>query len=159
MFKFIILIKLFLFNYMTYGSDLYKFNFEHINGNVLSMEEYRQKPILIVNTASMCGFTKQYDGLQTLYEKYKDKGLVIIGMPSNSFMQEFTKEEKIKDFCETRFNITFPMTKILNVTGDEKHIFYSWLDDNYGVKPKWNFYKFLFNKKGEFVDSFSSLQI
>ena len=75
------------------------------------------------------------------YQDYKDKGLVIVGVPSNSFMQEYSNEEKVKDFCETRFNITFPLTKITAVRGENKHNFYKWLLDDYGIKPKWNFYK------------------
>ena len=142
---------------MAKTNELYKFSFESINGTELALQAYKDKSILIVNTASMCGFTKQYDGLQKLYETYKEKGLVVIGMPSNSFMQEYAEEDQIKDFCETKFNINFPMTKIINVVGEDKHPFYAWLKENYNIKPRWNFYKVLFNRKGELVDSFSSM--
>jgi glutathione peroxidase len=139
------------------SSEFYSFKFNSIDGSEMSLESYKNKVVLIVNTASMCGFTKQYGGLQDLYESYKDKGLVVLGVPSNSFMQEHSSEEKVKDFCETNFNISFPMTKIVEVTGDSKHPLYSWLKDNYGIKPKWNFHKILVDKKGNVVDSFSSL--
>ena len=80
----------------------------------------------------MCGFTKQYEGLEKDYQDYKDKGLVVIGMPSNSFKQEYVNEEKVKDFCETKFNITFPMTKIVLLLVMNKHEFYKWLEANHG---------------------------
>ena len=82
---------------------------------------------------------------------------MVLGIPSNSFMQEHNTEEKVKDFCETNFNISFPMTKIVEVRGDDKHPLYAWLKDSYGIKPKWNFHKILVDKKGNVVDSFSSL--
>ncbi|PPR26798.1 MAG: Hydroperoxy fatty acid reductase gpx1 [Alphaproteobacteria bacterium MarineAlpha9_Bin4] len=154
----LILTFLFLFiNSMSFSNNLYDFSFTSIDGKKLELKSFKNKVLLVVNTASMCGFTKQFEGLEKVYQDYKDKGLVIIGMPSNSFKQEYVDEEKVKDFCETRFNITFPMTKIIQVTGDEKHDFYKWLDDQHGVKPKWNFFKFIFNKKGEFIESFSSI--
>ena len=105
----------------------------------------------------MCGYTKQYDGLQKLYDDFKNRGLVILGLPSNSFKQEYTNAEQVKDFCETKFNITFPITEIINVAGEERHPFYGWLKENYGFKPRWNFYKVLFDKEGTYVDSFSSM--
>ena len=157
MIKFLLTIIFLLINSMSYSNSLYEFSFTSIDGKKLELKSYKNKVILVVNTASMCGFTKQYSGLEKVYQDYKDKGLVVIGMPSNSFKQEYVEEEKVKDFCETKFNITFPMTKIVQVTGEEKHEFYKWLENNYGVKPKWNFFKFIFNKKGEFIDSFSSI--
>ena len=88
----------------------------------------------------------------------RDSGFnVILGIPSNSFMQEHSSEEKVKDFCETNFNITFPMTKIVNVIGTGRHPLYSWLNDAFEIKPKWNFYKILIDRNGNFVDAFSSL--
>ena len=157
MLKIILITNFFLISLITMSSDFYNFNFDTIEGKKLQFDTFKNKTVLIVNTASMCGFTKQYDGLQALHENYRDKGLIVLGIPSNSFMQEYGSEEKVKDFCETKFNITFPMTKIVQVTGEEKHEFYKWLENNYGVKPKWNFFKFIFNKKGEFIDSFSSI--
>ena len=139
------------------SSEFYSFKFDSIDGSKMSLDSYKNKVVLIVNTASMCGFTKQYGGLQDLYESYRDKGLVVLGIPSNSFMQEHNTEEKVKDFCEANFNISFPMTKIVEVRGDDKHPLYAWLKDSYGIKPKWNFHKILVDKKGNVVDSFSSL--
>ena len=154
----VILTFIFLFiNSMSFSNNLYDFSFISIDGKKLELKEFKNKVLLVVNTASMCGFTKQYEGLEKVYQGYKDKGLVVIGMPSNSFKQEYSDENKVKDFCETKFNITFPMTKIVQVSGAEKHKFYKWLEKEHGVKPKWNFYKFIFNKKGEFIDSFSSM--
>jgi glutathione peroxidase len=157
MFKIILIFIIFLINSMSFANTLYDFSFTSIDGKKLELKSFKNKVILVVNTASMCGFTKQYAGLEKIYQDYKDKGLVVIGMPSNSFKQEYVNEEKVKDFCETKFNITFPITKIVQVTGNERHDFYKWLEDNHGVKPKWNFFKFIFNKKGEFIDSFSSI--
>ena len=117
----IIVIKLFLYSFMSMSSEFYNFQFESIEGNKMPLKNFRGKVVLLVNTASMCGLTKQYAGLQDLHEEYQDKGLVVLGVPSNSFMQEHASEDKVKDFCETNFNITFPMTKIEEVKGAEKH--------------------------------------
>jgi len=117
------------------------------------------KTILLVNVASKCGFTKQYDELQKLYEEYQDKGLVIIGVPSNQFgSQEPGSETEIKDFCETNFNITFPMTSKYDVKGDKAHPIYLWAKETYGKSavPKWNFHKILINKDGIIEDTFVS---
>ena len=157
MIRLCLILKFLFISIITMSSEFYSFKFNSIDGSEMSLESYKNKVVLIVNTASMCGFTKQYGGLQDLYESYKDKGLVVLGVPSNSFMQEHSSEEKVKDFCETNFNISFPMTKIVEVTGDSKHPLYSWLKDNYGIKPRWNFHKILVDKKGNVVDSFSSL--
>ena len=157
MIKIILIIKFFLISFFIMSSDFYKFNFDTIDGKNIKLESFRGKTVLLVNTASMCGFTKQYDGLQTLHENYSKKGLIVLGIPSNSFMQEYSSEEKVKDFCETKFNITFPMTKIVEVVGSKKHPLYVWLKEKYGVKPRWNFHKVLIDNNGAFVDSFSSL--
>ena len=139
------------------SADFYNFQFEAIDGEKMPLKDYEGKVVLLVNTASMCGFTKQYSGLQKLYEEYKNKGLIVLGIPSNSFMQEHSSEDKVKDFCETNFNITFPMTKIEEVVGYNRHPLYSWLKQQHGIKPKWNFHKILIDKKGNIVESYSSL--
>lgn len=157
MIKILFLLQLLFFTFMANSNDFYSFSFKSIDGNVIDFKNYKDKVVLLVNTASMCGFTKQFDGLQTLYEDFNEKGLVIIGLPSNSFKQEYGEESKVKEFCETKFNITFPMTEIINVIGEEKHPLYTWLKENYNVKPKWNFYKVLFDRNGTYVSSFSSL--
>jgi len=157
MLKIVLIFKLFILSSMSIANNLYDFSFTNIDGKSLELKNFKNKVVLVVNTASMCGLTKQLQTLEDVYQDYKDKGLVIVGVPSNSFMQEYSNEEKVKDFCETKFNITFPLTKITAVRGENKHNFYKWLLDDYGIKPKWNFYKILFNKKGELIDSFSPI--
>ena len=157
MLRIVLILILLIFSRMSLSNNLYDFSFTGIDGKILEFNSFKEKVVLVVNTASMCGLTKQYDALEKVYQEYKAKGLVIVGIPSNSFKQEYTDEKKVKDFCETKFNITFPMTKIVSVRGEDKHKFYKWLSESYGVRPKWNFYKIVFNKKGEFVDSFSPI--
>jgi glutathione peroxidase len=114
---------------------------------------------LLVNVASNCGFTKQYSELQELYEKYNEKGLVVLGVPSNQFGgQEPGSNNEIKDFCETNFNITFPMTTKIDVKGENAHPIYLWAKKNFGnsAVPKWNFHKILINKQGKIEDTYSS---
>ncbi len=157
MLKVLIIFKFYILCLMVNAEDFYDFNFQSIQGNEIRLENYKNKVVLVVNTASMCGFTKQFDGLQKLYDAYKDEGFTVLGLPSNSFKQEFKSENQVKDFCETKFNITFPMTKIVNVIGEERHPFYAWLKEKYDVKPRWNFHKFIFNKDGKMINAFSSL--
>ena len=104
------------------------------------------------------GFTKQYSDLQKLWQKYKEEGLIVLGVPSNSFNQEKSNEKDVKDFCEVNFNINFPMTKITEVKGDDAHEIFKWAKKNYGKSavPKWNFHKILINKKGKIEDTFAS---
>ena len=113
---------------------------------------------MIVNTASYCGFTKQYAELQTLWEKYKSKGLIVLGIPSNSFKQEKNSNSEIKEFCEVNFDINFPLTSITDVKGENAHEIYEWAKKNYGKSaiPKWNFYKILINRQGKIENTFSS---
>ena len=141
------------------NKSLYDLKINSINGNELNFSSMKGKTILLVNVASKCGFTAQYNELQELYEKYQDKGLVIIGVPSNQFgSQEPGSETEIKDFCETNFNITFPMTSKYDVKGDEAHPVYLWAKETYGKSaiPKWNFHKILINKDGKIEDTFVS---
>ena len=139
-----------------------KIFFDHkikpIDGNIIDLKAYKNKPILLVNVASYCGFTKQYVGLQKLWDKYKDKGLVVIGVPSNSFNQEKDTNKEVKKFCEINFNINFPLTSIYDVKGENAHEIYKWAKSNYGNSaiPKWNFHKILIDKKGNIIDTFSS---
>ena len=130
-----------------------------ISGDVLNLSKLKGKTILLVNVASNCGFTKQYDDLQNLHESYKNKGLVVIGMPSNQFGgQEPGSETEIKKFCETNFNITFQMTSKYDVKGDNAHPIYMWAKETFGrsAVPKWNFHKILINKEGKVEDTFAS---
>ena len=134
-------------------------NVNSISGDALNLSKLKGKTILLVNVASNCGFTKQYDDLQNLYESYKNKGLVVIGMPSNQFGgQEPGSETEIKKFCETNFNITFQMTSKYDVKGDNAHPIYIWAKETFGKStvPKWNFHKILINKEGKVEDTFAS---
>ena len=135
----------------------YDFNFVDIDGKNLPLSQFKGKPLLIFNSASKCGFTSQYTGIQKIHETYKNKGLVVIGIPSDNFNQEPGNEEDIKKFCMVNFNITFDLTKKNNVVGSEAHPFFEWIDKNYNVKPKWNFYKFVINKDGKLENHFSSM--
>ena len=138
---------------------LFDFKINSIDGNEVNLMDYKDKTILIVNVASNCGFTKQYDDLQNLYDLYKEEGLVILGIPSNQFGgQEPGSEDEIKDFCETNFNITFPMTSKYNVKGNDAHPIYIWAKETYGnsTVPKWNFHKILINKEGKIQNTFAS---
>ena len=130
-----------------------------IDGDEISLSSYKGKVLLIVNVASKCGFTKQYDDLQNLYDLYNKQGLVVLGIPSNQFGgQEPASETEIKDFCKTNFNITFPMTSKYDVKGENAHSIYSWAKQTYGRStiPKWNFHKILIDKNGNVVDTFAS---
>ena len=142
-----------------YEKIFFDFNIESIKGNEINLENFKNNVILLVNTASYCGFTKQYDGLQKIYQKYKDKGLIVMGVPSNSFNQEKNEESEIKQFCEVNFDITFPMTSIYDVRGENAHPIYKWAKDNHGKSavPKWNFHKIIINKEGKIEETFSSL--
>ena len=142
-----------------YEKLFFDINIKSIDGKKLNLDQFKEKTILIVNVASKCGFTKQYNGLQTLYNKYKEKGLVVIGIPSNQFGgQEPGTNNEIKDFCETNFNITFPMTDKVIVEGENAHELYIWAKKNFGnsAVPKWNFHKILINKDGKIHDTFNS---
>ncbi len=142
----------------NYDKVLYDFKIESISGEIIDLNKFKSKVVLITNTASYCGFTKQYSDLQKLWEKYKEEGLIVLGVPSNSFNQEKSNEKDVKDFCEVNFNINFPMTKITEVKGDDAHEIFKWAKKNYGKSavPKWNFHKILINKKGKVEDTFAS---
>ena len=139
-------------------TSLYDISFEDIDGNKVHLSEFFNDLILVVNTASACGFTKQYAGLQLLWEKYQHRGLTILAVPSNDFHQEPGDNDVIKEFCEINYGITFPIMAKVKVKGDNKHPFFLWVENNYGSKnlPKWNFFKYLINKNGELVSVFSS---
>ena len=135
----------------------YDFEFHTIDGAPLPLETYRDKVVLVVNTASQCGLTPQYEGLEKLYSDYKDQGLVVLGVPCNQFAgQEPGTEAEIKDFCETKFNIDFPLTAKADVKGDTAHPFYKWAKDVLGepAEPVWNFHKILVGKDGKLIRAF-----
>ena len=137
----------------------FDFKINSINGEELDLSSFKGKTILLVNVASKCGFTNQYDDLQKIYDDFKNKGLIVIGIPTNQFGgQEPDSEKEIKNFCETNFNITFPMTSKYEVKGANAHPIYIWAKDTFGKStvPKWNFHKILINKDGKIVDTFAS---
>lgn len=139
--------------------NAYDFSFEQISGGDMPLEQFKDKVLMVVNTASHCGFTGQYEGLQNLHEKYADKGLVIIAVPSGDFGgQEFDNDGEIKEFCEVRFAVEFELASKEKVSGSEAHPFYKWAGDElgFGTKPKWNFHKYLVNREGQVVDYFHS---
>ena len=143
----------------NYDKVFYDLNIESISGELIEFNDYRKKAVLIVNTASYCGFTKQYDDMQELWDTYRDKGLIVLGIPSNSFNQEKKNNNDVKEFCEVNFNINFPLSKITEVKGSNAHEIYKWAKENYGKSavPKWNFYKILINKNGKVEDTYASL--
>tara|TARA_Y100001960_G_C14608283_1_gene794424 strand:+ start:107 stop:619 length:513 start_codon:yes stop_codon:yes gene_type:complete len=144
--------------YANYNEVFFDFNIKSSSGDLIEFKNYKNKVILLVNTASYCGFTKQYSDLQILWEKYKSKGLIVLAIPSNSFNQEKTDDKEVKNFCEVNFNINFPLSTITNVKGNNAHQIYKWAELNYGKSaiPKWNFHKILINKQGKIDSTYSS---
>ena len=138
--------------------SFYDLEIESINGEIIKLKDYRDKVILIVNTASYCGFTKQYEDLQELWDKYKSKGLIVLGVPSDSFNQEKKTNSEVKEFCEVNFEINFPLTTITEVKGENAHEIFKWAENNFGKSaiPKWNFHKILINKLGNVEDTYDS---
>ena len=138
--------------------SLYDLEIESISGEIIKLKDYRDKVILIVNTASYCGFTKQYQDLQDLWDEYKSKGLIVLGVPSDSFNQEKKTNSEVKEFCEVNFEINFPLTTITEVKGRDAHEIFVWAQNNFGKSaiPKWNFHKILINNNGVVVDTFAS---
>jgi glutathione peroxidase len=135
------------------------FSFSSIDGGALPLSDYKGKAVLVVNTASFCGYTPQYEGLQSLWSEYKDKGLVVLGVPSNDFgAQEPGTAEEIKDFCETNFDVDFPLAAKEVVKGSDAHAFYKWAADVKGDEnaPRWNFHKYLVAPDGTLVNAFPS---
>lgn len=132
------------------------FSFPSIDGGVLSLDDWRGQPVLVVNTASMCGFTGQYAGLQDLYDEYKDDGLIVLAVPSDDFNQELATADEVRDFCEVNFGLDLPMTDITDVRGGDAHPFYRWLAETEGFKPQWNFNKVLLDGDGAVVTTWGS---
>jgi len=144
----------------NYEKLAYDFAFKDLDGSELSLAEFKDKVIIVVNVASQCGFTNQYEDMQKIWEKYQAKGVVMLGIPSNDFgQQEPGSNKEIKNFCEAKFGITFPMTEKVSVKGSEAHPFYIWAKENHGKSavPKWNFHKIIINKEGKIEKTFSSM--
>ena len=162
--KKILIILLLMFSFINKGNSnydqlAYDFSFQGIDENLIDLKNYKNKVIVVVNVASRCGFTNQYEDLQNLWTNYKDKNLVVIGVPTNNFKQEPGSNKDIKDFCETNFNINFPLTKKIDVIGEQAHPFFKWAKNNYGKTaiPKWNFHKIVIGKEGKVVNTFASI--
>ena len=162
--KKIFIISILMFSFFNkananYEQLAYEFNFKNIDGGEINLQNYKEKVIVVVNVASRCGFTPQYEDLQSLWTNYKDKDLVVIGVPTNNFKQEPGSNKDIKDFCETNFNINFPMTEKIDVIGNNAHPFFKWAKENHGKSaiPKWNFHKIIINKNGKVANTFTSI--
>ena len=132
------------------------FTFGSIDGGTLALEDWKGQPVLVVNTASLCGFAKQFDELQDLQDRYGPQGLVVLAVPSNDFRQELASDEEVKDYCAASFDLTLPMTTISHVRGDEAHPFYQWVKAETGFEPGWNFNKILLGPEGEVVASWGA---
>ena len=142
---------------MSFAANIYDFSLNTIDGAPAPLSAYKGKVVLLVNVASKCGYTPQYAGLEKLYEKYKDKGFVIVGVPANNFGgQEPGTNEEIKTFCTRNYNVTFPMTSKVSVKGADQVPLYKYLTDSTGAQIEWNFTKFLIDRKGNIASRFAS---
>ena len=142
--------------------NAYSYSFKDINEeDVINLSDYKGKTLVVVNTASLCGFTYQYDGLQKLYDDYKDQGLVVLGVPSNDFgNQESGTNSEVKEFCESTFSITFPLTEKNVVKGKDAHPFFKWSKKELGFiggVPRWNFHKIIIGKDGNAIAGYTAL--
>ena len=133
------------------------FSFPSIDGGTLSLDDWLGRPVLVVNTASLCGFTPQYEGLQALYDRYRERGLVVVAVPSDDFQQELDSAGEVKEFCEVTFGLDLPMTDITAVRGTGAHPFFRWLKDDHGFAPSWNLNKVLIGPDGGFVTAWGSV--
>ena len=139
------------------GGTAFDFTMEAIEGGPLDLGTFRGRPMLVVNTASFCGFTPQYKGLEALYSKYKDRGLVVLGFPSNDFSQEPENNAKIADFCESTYGVKFPMFVKTTVRGSDALPLFKQLAQITGTTPKWNFYKYIISRDGTRITSYGSV--
>ena len=162
--KKIFIITVIMFSFLNkananYEQLAHEFSFKSIDGGEINLQDFKKNVIVVVNVASRCGFTNQYEDLQNLWSNYKEKDLIIIGVPTNNFKQEPGSNKDIKDFCETNFNIDFPMTEKMDVIGKNPHPFFTWARENHGRSaiPKWNFHKIIIGKNGKVVDTFASI--
>jgi len=144
----------------NYEKLAYDFEFKDLDSSSLNLSDYKGKVIVVVNVASQCGFTNQYEDMQKVWEEYQDRGVVMLGVPSNDFgNQEPGNNKEIKNFCESKFGISFPMTEKISVKGSNAHPFYKWAEKNHGKSaiPKWNFHKIIIGKNGKVYETFSSI--
>ena len=132
------------------------FTFPSIDGGTLSLADWAGRPVLVVNTASLCGYTGQNADLQTLWDRYRDRGLVVLAVPSDDFRQELSTAAEVAEFCEITFGLDLPMTDITPVRGDGAHPFYRWMSEAHGFRPRWNFNKVLLGPDGQPVATWGS---
>lgn len=132
------------------------FRFASIDGGEIALDDWRGKPVLVVNTASRCGYTGQYDQLQALHERYADRGVLVLAVPSDDFRQELSSNKDVAEFCEVNFGLTLPMTTITHVKGAKAHPFYAWVKAQSGFAPRWNFNKVLIAPDGSVDATFAS---
>ncbi|WP_372892785.1 glutathione peroxidase [Rhodosalinus sp.] len=130
--------------------------FDSIDGGEIRLSDYAGQPVLVVNTASLCAFTPQYEGLQALYDRYRDRGLVVLAVPSQDFRQELESEGEVKDFCDLNYGLDMPMTTITSVRGAAAHPFFAWLRDEADFVPGWNFNKVLLDGDGRVAGTWGS---
>ncbi|PZQ97194.1 MAG: glutathione peroxidase [Cereibacter sphaeroides] len=133
------------------------FSFQGIEGGTIDLDGFAGKPVLVVNTASLCGFANQFDDMQDLQDRYGPRGLVVLAVPSNDFRQELADEAAVKSYCAVNFDLTLPMTAITPVLGEHAHPFYAWLKSEHGFAPGWNFNKVLLGPDGEVVATWGSI--
>ncbi|MBU9696770.1 glutathione peroxidase [Rhodobacteraceae bacterium HSP-20] len=133
------------------------FTFPSIDGGTIDLDGFKGRPVLVVNTASLCGFAPQFDDLQSLHDDYAARGLVVLAVPSDDFRQELASAAEVKEFCAVNFDLTIPMTDITPVLGDQAHPFYKWLAETEGFTPGWNFNKVLLDGEGEVVATWGSV--
>ena len=140
------------------GKSAHDFGVTSIEGAAIDLSRFAGQPILLVNTASRCGYTDQYADLETLWDRYKGQGLAVLAVPSNDFRQELASEDAVKQFCETTFDVSFPMTEISHVSGQQAHPLYQWLGRTLGRdgRPRWNFHKVLIDPQGQPVAGWPS---
>ncbi len=144
----------------TSPHSVFDFTLNTLQGKPLDLAQFRGRPMVIVNTASKCGFTPQYKGLQSIWEDHKDEGLVVIGVPSNDFgKQEPGSASEIEQFCEINYGVGFPIAEKVPVSGKDAHPLFKWLGAQGGFlsKPRWNFYKYVIGRDGQLQDWFSSM--
>lgn len=138
------------------GARAAGFSFTSIDGGQIDLADWRGTPVLVVNTASLCGFAGQFDDLQALHDDYGARGLLVLAVPSNDFNQELADAQAIKDYCAIRFDLTLPMTEITTVRGPEAHPFYQWMAQAHGFTPAWNFNKVLIGPEGEVLGTWGA---
>ena len=156
-FLFLLFFCLFKYSMAQNITSIYDFSFKDIDGKLVNLNNFKGKPLLLVNTASRCGFTPQYKDLQSLFLEYRNTDLTIIAVTSNSFNQEYSTTEEIKTICLVNYDIGFVTSSPVSVKGKNSHEIFSWLKNEYDKVPKWNFYKYLFNRDGKLISSWSSI--